>query len=348
MKTLRAIQIGILTLLPVCGAYGADSKPLDFQEVSDLIRTNLMGATEQEINAAAAQGLINQLYPKVWLATNETQLAETTNAVIRTAVYDRTIGYIRVGQIADGAAEQIRGAFQNLAATNTLKGLVIDLRFAGGQDYKTAAGVADIFFSTEKPLVDYGEGMKQSTVKTNALALPLALLVNKKTSGTAEAVVGMLRQADIGIAIGSSTAGQAVLSKEFTLASGQHIRVATAPIKVAKEVELPLAGIKPDIMIETRLQDDLAYVADPYKETKSRLVKSAGGATNQTNSASRSSRRLNEAELVRMLREGENVDEGSTLIAGSEAAKPAIQDPVLARALDLLKGLAVLHQARKL
>jgi hypothetical protein len=351
MKSKRFFQTVLLSLAIAAPAGAAESKSLDFKEVCDLLWTNLVGATDEQLNEAAAQGLINELQPKVWLVTNETQTAESTNAVARTAVYDRGFGYIRIGQFREGTDQQVRAAVQGLSASNTLKGLVIDLRFAQGQDYKAAAGIADLFFSTEQPLIDYGDGMKQSTAKENALTLPVALLVNKKTSGAAEALVGILRQADIGVAIGSPTAGQAVLSKEFTLKTGQHIRVATASIKVGKDKALPLTGIKPDITVEVNPQDELAYLDDPYKEVKpARVARVSGGSTNQASVATNRApaRRLNEAELVRMLRDGENPENDTNTVASGEVAKPVIQDTVLSRALDLLKGLAVLNQARRL
>jgi hypothetical protein len=55
--------------------------------------------------------------------------------------------------------------------------------------------------------------------------------------------------------------------------------------------------------------------------------------------------RLNEAELLRERREG--LSEGD-LTGGRdrEVDKPMVYDPALARALDLLKGLAVVRQSR--
>jgi hypothetical protein len=358
MKTL--FRITLLTVVLACPAWAADAQPLDYKEVYDLLRNNLMGVTDTELNQAAAQGLLGQLQPKVWLVTNETQTAAGTGAVLRTAVYDKSFGYIRIGQFLDGTAQQLSTAYQTLAASNRLKGLVLDLRFANGYDYKAAAAAADLFFSTEKPLMDYGDGLKESTVKTDAISLPVALLVNHKTAGAAEAFVGILRQADIGVVIGSPTAGQAVLSKEFTLKTGQHLHVASAPIKVGKDKPLSLTGIKPEISIEVSPQDELAYMEDPYKELAkpTRLAKAgpSGLSTpaNVPNDLSKATnrmphRRLNEAELVRMLREGETLDgESNTLANGLESTRPTLQDPALLRALDLLKGVAVLNQARRL
>jgi hypothetical protein len=51
--------------------------------------------------------------------------------------------------------------------------------------------------------------------------------------------------------------------------------------------------------------------------------------------------------LVRERREGTNLNvENFTAARDREPEKPAIRDPVLARAVDLLKGLAVVRRVR--
>ena len=54
---------------------------------------------------------------------------------------------------------------------------------------------------------------------------------------------------------------------------------------------------------------------------------------------------MNEAELVRMQREGLDLSRDATPSA-SEPPKPILQDPALARALDFLKGMAVAQSRR--
>jgi hypothetical protein len=57
--------------------------------------------------------------------------------------------------------------------------------------------------------------------------------------------------------------------------------------------------------------------------------------------------RLNEAELVREHREGgSRVTNAAPRLRDEEPQTPVVSDPVLARALDLLKGLAVVRQSR--
>ena len=75
----------------------------------------------------------------------------------------------------------------------------------------------------------------------------------------------------------------------------------------------------------------------------------AGGSlalTNASNGTNRAARRtrFNEAELVREHREG--ISEADvTSLREREPEKPLVNDPALVRALDLLKGLALVRPA---
>ncbi|MGD0614530.1 MAG: hypothetical protein ABSA69_03695, partial [Verrucomicrobiota bacterium] len=71
----------------------------------------------------------------------------------------------------------------------------------------------------------------------------------------------------------------------------------------------------------------------------------AAGAVDATNPQAHSTR-LNEAELVREHKEGldRDDDDEAPAAARRESAKPLVNDPVLARALDLVKGLALVRQ----
>ena len=330
----------------------AAEQGLDFKEVYELLRENLAGADEAALDQAAAQGLIAKLYPKVALVTNGNSSVTNPSPTIKTAVFDSAYGYLRVGQIGAGSEEQLESAYKELIAGNRLKGLVVDLLFSGGHEYAEAAALADWFFSTEQPLIDWGQGVKKSTAKTNAISIPVTLLVNQHTSGAAEAFAGILRQADIGVIIGTTTSGQASITKDFTLKTGQKLRVAAAPIKVGNGQPLSLTGLKPDIQVEVNAEDERAYFADAYRAISktNRVATAQAASTNETlTGTNRLRRRLNEAELVRMMREGQNIEQEPTLgLKESDPSRPLVQDPALARAIDLLKGLSVVQQFRSI
>ncbi len=68
--------------------------------------------------------------------------------------------YVRVATVASKLPEAFRAAYRQLAETNKekIKGLVLDLRFAGGADYEAAAKLADCFLNSERPLLDWQTG----------------------------------------------------------------------------------------------------------------------------------------------------------------------------------------------
>ena len=337
-------------------AAAATNEAPTFKEVYELLRTNLAGASEADLNRAAVQGLINELHSRAFfLGETKTTGPKTTNnteSAVRTGVFDGAYGYLRIGQFETGTDKLVSSAYQQLSSSNQLKGIVLDLRFAGGQDYPAAIGLADMFFAAEKPLLDYGEGMKNSTTKTNAFSLPLTVLINKQTTGAAEAFAAVLRQADIGLLLGTNTAGKASMGKTFALRSGQRLWIATSLVKLGNGKSLPATGLAPDIQVETSDADELAYFEDAYKALP-KANRWSGTSTNQTNLSltNRPPRhRTSEAELVRMHRDGELPDLDAPVARGKEGegSPHVIYDPALARAIDLLKGLSVVQHFRSI
>ena len=328
------------------------NESLDLKEVMDLVRSNLAGAKDEEINRAAVQGLISQLAPRVSLVgqSSGSSNAPVQKAILNSTIYDSNYGYLRIGQMDAGSDAKILEACRGLLSSNQIKGLVFDLRYASGQDYPAALALADAFFSSEKPLMDYGEGMKKSAAKGDAIQLPLTLLVNANTAGAPEAFVGALQQAGVGLVLGSKTAGMASIAREFPLKNGQKLRIATTPIKLGDGASFPQDGLKPDIQIDIPAEDEKVYFTDAFKVLpKTNQVAALNSnpvkSLNPTNRPPR--HRMNEAELVRMNREGQNPDaEVASASRDAEPPRPLIHDPALARAIDLLKGLAVVQRTR--
>ncbi|PYI82897.1 MAG: hypothetical protein DME26_16180 [Verrucomicrobia bacterium] len=353
-KLFLTAALGILAAAPPARAAETNALP-PFKEVYELLRAQLKSMKEEDLDRAAVQGLLSQLRSQVMLVTN----VPSTNAVTEkeglssTALFDDAYAYLRVSRVTPTLAKEMADAYHRLGSSNRLKGLVLDLRFADGQDYAAAASAADWFFSTEKPLIDWGEGMLRSTAKTNAVPVPVVLLVNRQTSGAAEALAGILRQAEVGLLIGTNTAARASVFKDFSLPNGQRLRLAVLPIKMANGVPFPAGGLNADIRVAVSPEDEKIYFEDAYKVLP-RIVRVADGSVTVPNVANLTvtnrpaRRRINEAELVKMLRTGQSIEEEFTSVPlkEMEPPKPVVNDPVLARAIDLLKGLAVVQQFR--
>jgi hypothetical protein len=311
----------------------AGAEPARFQEVHSLVQSNLAGLTAGELDQAALQGLLAQLDGRVNLVTNFLTDPKEP-AISKNTVFDGAFAYVRVSRLDGAVAEAFSSTFTELQGRNKLQGLVLDLRFARGQDYAAAAALADRFIATDQALFEAGDQKFAAKEKKNAITLPVAVLVNRQTAGAPEALAAALRQANVSLLIGTTTAGQAFLFKDFPLSNGQKLQVATTPIKLAQAGAMTSQGVKPDITVSVAPGDERLYLDDAY-----RLI---GGGTPGVSGP----RRLTEAELVRQHREGRNPDDLTALEPGpgATAGKPVVRDPALVRALDLLKGLAVVKQ----
>jgi len=334
-------------------AAATDETP-DFKEVYDLIRAHAAGVNEADLNRAALQGLLAALGPKVSLATNNPPATgpAATLLVNKASLFEDGIAYLRIGRVAEGLAREVELAAQRLSATNQLKGLVLDLRYATGSDYAATVATADLFVAKARPLLNWGNGLMSAQEKTNAIQLPVAILVNRETAGAAEALAAVLRATGAGLILGGRTAGQALITKGFPLKTGGELRIATTPVTLGNGAVLSTEGVKPDIDVAVSADDERSYYADAfYTVRKTNLTASVTGSlTNQPGGTNGPRRiRFNEAELVREHREGLERDPVAVEPARPRSPEPEIpmvSDPALARALDLLKGLAVVRQSR--
>lgn len=319
----------------------------DFREVYDLIRQHVAGLSDAELNRAAVVGLVNALGPKVTLVTNETAESTGESPMVRSNLFDGDIAYLRIRRVADGLDQQIRDVCKPSAGTNKFKGLVLDLRYSTGDDYLAAAAAADLFVRKPQTLLFWGTKPVESKEKKDAIMVPVAVLVNKQTAGAPEALAAIMRQTGAGLILGGVTAGRAMIAQEFPLKDGERLRIATSPIVMGDGSSVSSQGLKPDIPVEVGSADERAYYADAFKVIP--RTNSAGSSLSPTNLAAGTNRntrrpRFNEAELVRARREGATLDSDDNE-KEVEPEKPVVHDPVLARALDLLKGLAVVRHS---
>lgn len=321
-----------------------------FQEIFDLLKVHMVDADASGLEKMAVEGLVRALYPRVTWITNGPPPSGAAEgpSVSKTTLHDRAFGYVRVRRVDDRLPDEIQAAMNNLGRTNRILGWVLDLRFAEGQDYRAAAAVADRFTASERPLLSWGDEAVRSRAKDDAVNVPITVLVNRQTQGAAEALAAVLRQTEVALLLGTNTAGRAFVTRDFQLKSGQRLRIATARVEVGGQEPIPLTGVKPDIVVPVSPADEQAYYEDAFKV----LVKSGPGASGaETNllaaGTNRPRHRINEAELVRLFRDGEEAETPARTGARSgEPGRPIVRDPVLARALDLLKGLAVVKRGR--
>jgi hypothetical protein len=223
----------------------------------------------------------------IFLSAQMSSRADTTNgALAKSAILENDVAYLRVGEIGKNLPEEIQSAQTVLAATNKVAGTVLDLRFADGDD-SAAEQAAENLLASEK--------------------LPLAILINAGTRGTAIELAKDLRKAKAGLIFGN-----------------------------------PAKNLQPDISIPVSAGAEKSFLENPFGT----LAQSETNSGATTNDFLPFIDHTSEADLVREKIKDGDEDENSAPPRASAPPKPFIRDPVLARAADLIKGLAIVRQSR--
>ena len=323
----------------------------DFKEVYELLRANLPEATDGILNRAVVAGLVSQFPGKVVLVGGPADAvtgSQNGSALAKTVVIENNVVYFRVSRILASLPGELSAAGRTLTGTNKVVGSVLDLRFSGGDDYAAAQKTAELW----------------ATAKTSRpVAGPLVVLVNGGTSGAAEALVAELRKAGKGLIIGSPTAGAAMTFKEFPLKDGERLLIATTPVKVDGQA-MPSGGLKPDIAVAVNADQERAFWDNPYGTLaqNNQIAQSVSNRflpyVDHTSEADLVRQKQNDGGSLRLRdmdspRPVPNVRPANDRDGNEDSASPAagtprpvLRDPVLARGVDLVKGLAVVRESR--
>jgi hypothetical protein len=202
----------------------------------------------------------------------------------KSTLMETNVAYLRVAQTDKNFPNEMMSALNALAATNPIAGIVLDLRFATGSD--------DV-----KPAEQFLE--KES--------LPIAILINAQTSGTAANLAEGLRQAKAGLIFGTAA-----------------------------------NNLQPDITVFVNVKDEKMFQENPYTTLS---IKGTNFAGNTNLLPFVDIDHTTEADLVRnKIKDGDQ--DGSSSATSTENQKPFIRDPVLARGVDFIKGVAVFRMSK--
>jgi len=154
-----------------------------------------------------------------------------------------------------------------------------------------------------------GDDAAAATATANLFAtkkLPLAILVNNRTRDAAATLATTLRIARAGLVFG------------------------TVP-----------AAVKPDIAVSETPADEKKFFENPYAAPATNDLTALPGTNDFLPWVDHTS----EADLVRAkIKDGDEFENPPPPRA-SRPQKPVIRDPVLARAVDLIRGLAIVHES---
>jgi hypothetical protein len=310
----------------------------DWQKLVSLLKeryADRSAVTDAKLNEAMVRGILDAFGNRARIVEGDAPTANAPETVARAEAIGGTIGYVRFLVIDGNSAAALDKKLEELGGAK-LAGVVLDLRFAGGDNFSHAAAVASRFTAKGAKLftvneIASGKSQDYSNADFEGATMPIAVLVNAQTRGAAEAIAGALRAHDRCIVIGNATAGLAAVFTDFPLDEKRKLRLATSRVEFAEGIAAFPSGLAPDVKVDLAesVEREVLLTNPPKKSfTEIFAPRAVTG-------------RMNEAELVKQHR-----GEATTLLqpTGAPRERPEeIKDTVLQRAVDLLRGVAALR-----
>ena len=232
--------------------------------------------------------------------------------------------YIRVSQFQDDTAPDLEKKLGELLQKNgPQKGAVLDLRSNPGGLLTAAVAVSDDFLDSGTIVTTRGR-LPDSNLTFTAHpgdllnGAPMVLLTDNGTASAAEIVSGALKDNRRALIVGRRTFGKGVVQTVLPLDAEHAVKLTTARYYTPNGTSIQAEGIKPDIALgdlTVAKVDDSAESISSEADLPHHLANEAAKGTDINNDGSAANEKL------------------------------ATSDYALSQALNILKGLALRHDA---
>lgn len=180
------------------------------------------------------------------------------------------VGYIKPLTLGKGKAQEIAAKIKSLQSKGAKK-LVLDLRNNSEGDEEEGVAVANLFLA--KGMIGYLQGQKVDKVTYNAdpqkkvTDLPLAVLVNRGTSGAAEIIAAAILDNSRGEVVGDKTFGEGSVQKVLEVPDGSALILSVAKYYTPKGKVIQDTGITPNVIIASSDDANAVIVDDDDNAT---------------------------------------------------------------------------------
>ncbi|MBP1644629.1 MAG: C-terminal processing peptidase [Bacteroidetes bacterium] len=147
-------------------------------------------------------------------------------------IVGKDIGYIKLNEFTNGAANNVLNAFKELKnQNNDLKGLILDLRGNGGGLLTDAVNIVNMFVekgqnivSTKGKIVEKNQTFK-TTFNPIDLNIPIVVLTDNLSASASEIVTGSLQDLDRAVIMGQRTYGKGLVQNIIPLTYNAQMKV---------------------------------------------------------------------------------------------------------------------------
>jgi hypothetical protein len=194
-------------------------------------------------------------------------------------VWPEGLAYLQADRLAPGGGAELVLHLRALEGSG-VRGLVLDLRGAGGADLQSVSDVAALFRCPGEPLFRVEDRSGQvlqaaHAAETGPLAVPLVVLVDRGTHGAAELLAAVLRGAARVVLVGQPTSGDAVLRDVVAVDAEHWLLVATRRLAAGDPLSsYQASGVQPDLSVVEPLAGLPVELAQPPEGRRPASAKS--------------------------------------------------------------------------
>ncbi len=272
-----------------------------------------------------------------------------TRAVIKVAsVRSRAEGkvaYVRITSFNEQTDDGLKKAVGKLKEEigKDLQGLVLDLRNNPGGLLEQAINVSDAFMERGE-IVSTRSRKAEDTQRYNARpgdlvdGLPIVVLINGGSASASEIVAGALQDHRRAVLLGTKSFGKGSVQTIMPLAGNGAMKLTTARYYTPSGRSIQALGIEPDILVEQAKVETIKPVARRSEADLRGALQNENGST--PTKADEKPAKPENKQGTKPADKPEKKDGDPEAADGKE--KP--QDYQLTRALDLIRGLALLQR----
>jgi carboxyl-terminal processing protease len=205
-----------------------DGKSMKGKSTDD-VRQLLKGQPKTEVKL-----LIKRMGEKASLAKTLVREDIKVKSVPYYGMLNNDIGYIRLTGFTENAGREVKEALTDLKAKNTVKGVVLDLRYNPGGLLNEAVNVSNVFVDRGQDIVSTKGKLKENNRNYKAINtavdvnVPVAVLTNSGSASASEIVSGSLQDLDRAVIIGQRTFGKGLVQTTRPLSYNTQLKITTA------------------------------------------------------------------------------------------------------------------------
>ena len=246
----------VVSVLPGSPAEKAGIEPTDIfesiegQSTREMslpeIRSLLAGTPGSNLNVAVVRA--RKAEPQKIVITREI----VTIPAISDKVMEDSVGYVKAETLTKGKAQEIATKIKTLEHSGAKK-ILLDLRNCAEGDENEGVATANLFLN--HGTITYLQGQKYPREAFNAdsakaiTALPLAVLVNKGTSGAAEIVAAAILENARGDVVGDKTFGDGSVQKTIDLPDGGALILSVAKYYSPSGKVIQDTAVTPNVLV---------------------------------------------------------------------------------------------------